>query len=159
MLNPAEIDKLDRHWMSQALEIAKCASQTSDIPVGAVIVSNDCIIGRACNEIEAIQDPTAHAEIMAIRDAAKSTGSKWLEKAVMYVTLEPCAMCAGGIVLARLARVVFGAYDAKAGACGSLRDVVRDCRLNHVCDVQGGVLQDDCSDLITGFFAQLRRNS
>ena len=77
----------------------------------------------------------------------------------MYVTLEPCAMCAGGIVLARLARVVFGAYDAKAGACGSLRDVVRDCRLNHVCDVQGGVLQDDCSELITGFFAQLRGNS
>ena len=151
-MTTAEVSSRDARMMQRALELAaKGLYTTKPNPrAGCVIAHGEEIVAESWHSYAG----TAHAEIEALEIAGGLA-----RNADLYVTLEPCAMCAGGIVLARLARVVFGAYDAKAGACGSLRDVARDCRLNHVCDVQGGVLQDDCSDLITGFFAQLRRNS
>lgn len=142
--------------MRQALTEAERAAAQGEVPVGALLVRDDRIIGRGYNAIEQLQDPTAHAEMMAIRQGAASTGSRRLLEATLYVTLEPCAMCAGAIVLARLPRLVFGAFDPKSGACGSLRNLVDDGRLNHRCQLQGGVLEEECADLLRCFFAALR---
>ncbi len=146
----------DAFWMRRALELAEQAGQSGEVPIGALIVREGAIIGRGVNGLEGQQDPTAHAEMQAIRQAAAALGSRRLLEAVLYVTLEPCAMCAGAVVLARIPRLVFGAFDPKAGACGSLRNLVQDPRLNHRCAVSGGVLEEECAEALRRFFARLR---
>lgn len=139
--------------MGLALDEARLALRTGDVPVGAVVVSVDGrIIGRGHNQREAQGDPTAHAEIVALRDAAGAGGSWRLDGATLIVTLEPCTMCAGASVLARVERVVFGAWDPKAGAVGSLWDVVRDRRLNHRPEVLSGIRSVECAQLLDSFF-------
>ena len=142
--------------MRLALEEARAAAAGGDVPVGAVIVRGDEILARAGNAREREQDPTAHAEILALRRASGAIGSWHLEGCAMVVTLEPCAMCAGAMVLARLDRLVFGASDPKAGFAGSLGDLVRDGRLNHEVDVTVGVLADECGEVLRAFFADRR---
>jgi tRNA(adenine34) deaminase len=139
--------------MRLALAEAEIAPGTGDVPVGAVVVGPDgAVLGRGCNAREAVGDPTAHAELVAIRAAATAVGSWRLTGCTLVVTLEPCTMCAGAIVLSRLDRLVFGAYDAKAGAVGSLWDLVRDRRLNHRPEVVPEVLAEQCAALLSGFF-------
>ena len=142
--------------MRLALEEARSAAAGGDVPVGAVIVRGDEILARQGNAREHEQDPTAHAEILALRQASSAIGSWHLEGCAMVVTLEPCAMCAGAIVLARLDRLVFGASDPKAGFAGSLGDLVRDGRLNHEVDVTVGVLAEECGEILRSFFAERR---
>lgn len=142
--------------MSVALELARDAAAAGDVPVAALVVRDGTVIGRGANRTLRDQDPTAHAEILAIRDAAKTLGSWRLEDCTLVVTLEPCAMCAGAIVLSRLERVVFGAWDDKAGMAGSVEDLLRHPRLNHRPEVQGGVLAADCGALLRDFFAAKR---
>ena len=146
----------DSRWMLEALREAERAGRRGEVPVGAVVVDAGRVLGRAGNAIEALQDPTAHAEMLALRQAAAALGTRRLLATTLYVTLEPCAMCAGAAVLARVSRLVFGAADPKAGACGSLRNVVEDPRLNHRCQVRGGVLEQECAELLKGFFIALR---
>ena len=146
----------DSHWMREALREAERAGRRGEVPVGAVVVGAGRVLGRAGNAIEATQDPTAHAEMLALRQAAAALGTRRLLATTLYVTLEPCAMCAGAAVLARVPRLVFGAADPKAGACGSLRNVAEDPRLNHRCQVRGGVLERECAELLKGFFMALR---
>lgn len=141
--------------MSAALEEATAAGSAGEVPVGAVVVLDGKIIGRGRNRVEELRDPTAHAEMFAIRSALDGH-YKGLENAVLYVTLEPCAMCAGAIVLSRIGRVVFGACDPKAGAGGSLFQVLSDPRLNHRCDVESGVMGDDSARLLKSFFKDVR---
>jgi tRNA(adenine34) deaminase len=140
----------------EALTLAREAALAGDVPVGAVVVHNGQIIARAANRTVRDQDATAHAELLAIR-AACTALTRWrLEDCTLYVTLEPCAMCAGAAVLARLARVVFGAWDDKAGMCGSVGDLLRHPRLNHRPEVLGGVLADECATLLQQFFLDRR---
>jgi tRNA(adenine34) deaminase len=153
----------DEHWMNLALkEAQKCLNrsasnpQSNDVPVGAICVRDNQIVGRGHNRREADLDPTAHAEILAIRQASRVLESWRLENLTLYVTLEPCAMCAGAIWLARVQRVVFGAWDAKAGACGSLFDLTRDPRLNHRAQVRGGIMREECEKLMHDFFGERR---
>ncbi|MDE2737378.1 MAG: tRNA adenosine(34) deaminase TadA [Gemmatimonadota bacterium] len=146
----------DGRWMLEALREAERAGRRGEVPVGAVVVGAGRVLGRAGNAIEATQDPTAHAEMLALRQAAEALGTRRLLATTLYVTLEPCAMCAGAAVLARVPRLVFGAADPKAGACGSLRNVAEDPRLNHRCQVRGGVLEQECAELLKGFFTALR---
>jgi tRNA(adenine34) deaminase len=144
--------------MRLALEEAKAAAQEGEVPVGAVIVCKGEIIGQDHNRIVQNNDPTAHAELLVIRQATQALNVRWLSDCTLYVTLEPCAMCAGAMVLARFSSLVFGAFDAKTGACGSLRNVVADPRLNHQMDVTGGVLDAECGSLLKRFFAALRQS-
>jgi tRNA(adenine34) deaminase len=146
----------DEYFMRLALREAERALEHDDVPVGAVIVKDGELVGAAHNERELRQDPTAHAEVSALRQAAKALASWRLLDAVMYVTLEPCAMCAGAIVLSRLPRVVFGTPDPKAGAAGSVLDVLGEPALNHRPQVQGGLLEDDCAELLRAFFVSRR---
>lgn len=143
--------------MRVALGEARAAVETGDVPVGAVVVLDGELVGRGRNRREADQDPTAHAEIVAIREAASVVGSWRLGGAILFVTLEPCAMCAGALVNSRVSRLVFGARDSKAGFCGSLGDLVRDPRLNHRLEVSGGVLEEECSAVLRSFFQGLRQ--
>ncbi len=143
--------------MGLALDAARPALLTGDVPVGAVVLGADGVeLGRGCNEREASGDPCAHAEVLALRRAAAAVGSWRLDGCTLVVTLEPCTMCAGALVLARVSRLVFGAWDAKAGAVGSLWDVVRDRRLNHRPEVVAGVRADECGALLRDFFADHR---
>ena len=151
--------QIDERYMRQAIDAACVAEENGDVPIGAVIVHQDRVIGRGWNQREQLQDPTAHAEIIALTQAAAALESWRLHGATIYVTLEPCPMCAGALVLARLDRLVFGCADAKAGACGSLYDIVRDDRLNHRLEVTPGVLADDCARLLQDFFRPRRRNN
>lgn len=146
----------DAEFMAQAVDEARRAAEHGDVPVGAVVVSGGEIIGRGHNRREVDADPTAHAEILAIREAARARGTWYLDGAELFVTLEPCAMCAGAVVLARLARLVYGADDPKAGACGGVLDITGDARLNHQPVVVGGVLREECSAMVRNFFRQLR---
>ncbi|MGP9616352.1 tRNA adenosine(34) deaminase TadA [Arthrobacter sp. AOP36-A1-22] len=150
-------------WMELALDQARAALATADVPIGAVVIGPDgSIVATGRNEREASGDPTAHAEVLAIRAAAaalKDSGHDdgWrLAHCTLVVTLEPCAMCAGAIVLARIPRVVFGAWDEKAGASGSVFEVLREPRLNHWVEVFPGVMEDECASLLTGFFRSMR---
>lgn len=144
--------------MELAIEEARCAADIDEVPVGAVIVSvASGIVARAHNQREHLRDPTAHAEMIAITQAAQAVGSWRLDDCFLYVTLEPCPMCAGAIVLARLPMVVFGCTDPKAGACGTLFNIASDNRLNHRARVIGGVLAEPCATLLTDFFAAKRR--
>ncbi|MGH3446494.1 MAG: tRNA adenosine(34) deaminase TadA [Nocardioidaceae bacterium] len=143
--------------MRQAVSVAHAAGDSDDVPVGALVLGPErAVIGSGHNLREATQDPTAHAEMVAMRAAAQSLQSWRLEGCTLVVTLEPCTMCAGALVLARVARLVFGTYDAKAGAVGSLWDVVRDRRLNHRPEVVGGVLEEETGALLRDFFARHR---
>ncbi len=146
-----------RQWMKAALREAQRAYDEDEVPVGAVVVKNDQIIGRGRNMVERLMDPTAHAELLAITAACDTLQSKWLKGATLYVTLEPCVMCAGAIVLARLDRIVFGAFDEKAGAAGTLFDIPSDNRLNHVVETISGIEVDAAAELLQAFF-QKRRN-
>jgi tRNA(adenine34) deaminase len=143
-------------WMRVAIAEAQEALEHDDVPIGAVVVRGGEVVGAAHNERERRQDPTAHAEILALQAAAAATGSWRVLDTVLYVTLEPCAMCAGAIVLARVPRVVFGCPDPKAGAAGSVLDVLAEPRLNHRPAVTGGVLAADCAALLTTFFSARR---
>ena len=148
----------DARWMGLALAEARHAQATTDVPVGAVVVGPDgAVLGRGHNAREATNDPTAHAEIVALRAAAVARGSWRLDDCTLIVTLEPCLMCAGATVLARIPRLVLGAWDPKAGACGSQWDVVRDRRTNHRVEVIGGVREPECAELLRNFFAFHRR--
>jgi tRNA(adenine34) deaminase len=142
--------------MRLALREAMRALDHDDVPIGSVIVHNGEVIGSGHNERELRSDPTAHAEMIALREAARALGSWRVLESVMYVTLEPCAMCAGAIVLARVPRVVFGATDPKAGGAGSVLDVLNVPQLNHRPQVQAGLLAEDCANLLRSFFAGRR---
>ena len=144
----------DEHWMRAAL--AAASETRSDVPVGAVLVHADTLVARAANRTVRDQDPTAHAEVLALRAAASALGRWRLDGCTLYVTLEPCAMCAGALVLARVDRVVFGAWDDKAGMAGSVADVLRHPRLNHRPGVRGGVLEQECGAVLRGFFERRR---
>ena len=146
-------------WMDAALREAARAAEEDEVPVGAVIVHEGRIIGRGHNRTEATKDPTAHAEILAIGAASEALRSRRLEGATLYVTLEPCFMCAGAIVLARIENLVFGALDPKAGACVSLASVVQDPRLNHRVRVLHGVREEECSVLLADFFRKKREKA
>lgn len=149
----------DKAGMEMALAEARAAGDAGEVPVGAVILRDGEVVGRGQNRMLRDNDPTAHAEMLAIRSATSKTEMKWLTDCVVYVTLEPCAMCAGALVLARVSRLVFGADDPKTGACGSLRNVVDDSRLNHRIDVRRSVLKEPCSEMLKRFFQDLRRKS
>jgi tRNA(adenine34) deaminase len=146
----------DEHWMDLAIDEAQRALVHGDVPIGALVVRDGEVIGAGHNERELRQDPTAHAEAIALRAAARAVGSWRVLDATLYVTLEPCAMCAGAIVLARVPRVVYGCTDPKAGAAGSVLDVLAEPRLNHRPAVTGGVLAAECAALLTDFFAARR---
>jgi tRNA(adenine34) deaminase len=146
----------DERWMREAIAAAEQARRAGEVPVGALVVREERVIGRAGNRTLRDQDPTAHAESLAIREAARALGSWRLDGCTLYVTLEPCAMCAGAIVLARVPRVVFGAWDEKAGMAGSVGDLLRHPRLNHRPEVRGGLLGDECGAVLREFF-QARR--
>ncbi len=148
--------EIDQSWMQLALEEARLAANAGDVPVGAVVVRDDAVLARANNRTVRDQDATAHAESLAIRAASAVTGSWRLDECTLYVTLEPCAMCAGALVLARVARVVFGAWDPKAGMAGSVGDVLRHPRLNHRPQVKGGVCDAESGALLREFFAARR---
>jgi tRNA(adenine34) deaminase len=149
----------DEEGIRAALRDALTSASVDEVPVGCVIVHDGIIIGRGHNQTEALQDATAHAEILAIGAASNALGSWRLTDCTMYVTLEPCAMCAGAIVLARLSRLVYGTTDPKAGACGSVLDVIHERRLNHRVDVTAGVLADECGQILREFFVQKRRRA
>ena len=144
-------------WMHQALALAKRALELDEVPVGALLVKDNKIIGNGYNQTIRTCDPSAHAEMLAIRDASSRQGNYRLPHTTLYVTLEPCAMCAGAIVQARISTVVFGAIDPKSGACGSVMNVLQCPRLNHQCEVVGEVMEQECSTILRQFFEQKRK--
>lgn len=159
-LDPSDSTTRYAAWMSLALQLAAAAGRSGDVPVGAVVVdASGGVIGQGANAREVAQDPTAHAETLALREAARHTGSWRLLGATLVVTLEPCPMCAGAAVLARIPTLVFGAWDPKSGACGSVWDLAADPRANHRIHVVGGVLQQDCSQVLRDFFRVRRHGS
>ena len=149
----------DTDYMQAALELATQAAAAGEVPVGAVVVKDGQIIGRGSNAPIGRHDPTAHAEVQAMRDAAQHLGNYRLVGCSLYVTLEPCAMCSGAIQHARIARLVYGASDPKTGACGSVVDLMNEPRLNHHTDVTGGVMAEQCGAILSAFFAGRRKKS
>jgi tRNA(adenine34) deaminase len=146
----------DEHWLGMALELGRRAEAQGEVPIGAVITLENAMIGQGWNQPIASHDPTAHAEIVALREAAKNTGNYRLPGSTLYVTLEPCAMCAGAIVHARVARVVFGAFDPKGGAAGSVFSILGTDKLNHRVEVFAGMLEEPCSEVLREFFRKRR---
>ena len=153
------MDAVDERLMRAALDEARRCLEWGDVPIGAVVARGEEVLARAGNERERRADPTAHAEILALRAAAGRVGSWRLEGCTLYATLEPCAMCAGAAVLARVERLVYGAADPKAGFAGSLGDLVRDPRLNHRVEVEAGVLAEDAGELLRAFFTARRASA
>ena len=149
----------DHDYMAVALELAREAATLDEVPVGAVVVRDGEIVGRGFNQPIGRHDPTAHAEVMALRDAAARSGNYRLPGCTLYVTLEPCAMCIGAIFHARIGRVVFGARDPKTGAAGSVIDLFSEERLNHHAEIEGGVRAEECGALLSGFFAARRQKT
>ncbi|MGC8739611.1 MAG: tRNA adenosine(34) deaminase TadA [Candidatus Hydrogenedens sp.] len=147
------------YYMRQALSEAQKAYEQGEVPVGCIIVYNNSIIARGYNQREKLQDPTAHAEMLAITSASSALGSWRLENTRMYVTLEPCPMCAGAIILSRIPEVYFGAMDPKAGCCGTLMNLLADTRFNHQPIVVPGICADECGSLLTKFFQEIRQKS
>ncbi|MFL5556300.1 MAG: tRNA adenosine(34) deaminase TadA [Gemmatimonadaceae bacterium] len=147
---------LDEQYIRNALDLAREAGKRNEVPIGAVVVRNASILAAATNRTIRDQDPTAHAELLAIREASAKLDSWRLDECTLYVTLEPCAMCAGAIVLSRMKRVVFGAWDEKAGMAGSIGDLLRHPRLNHRPEVRAGVLTPECAELLETFFKAQR---
>ena len=152
-----EVAQQDVQFMQEALKQARRAKEAGEVPVGCVIVHSNRIIGRAHNQTVQLHDPTAHAEMIAITQAAESLQNERLTDAILYVTAEPCPMCAGAIILARIRRVVFGAEESKWGAAVSLYNILKDPRLNHTCEVAGGVLKEECAELLQSFFVEKRK--
>ncbi|MDP3743242.1 MAG: tRNA adenosine(34) deaminase TadA [Methylotenera sp.] len=152
--NPVDID-----FMQQALELARIAANAGEVPVGAIVVKNGKVIGRGSNAPISTNDPTAHAEIRAMRDAAQHLDNYRLVDCTLYVTLEPCAMCTGAIQHARIARLVYGASDPKTGACGSVVNLMAEPKLNHHTEILGGVLAQACGATLTAFFSARRKKS
>jgi len=142
--------------MSEALKEAQIAADQDEVPVGAVIVYKDRIIARGYNQIERLKDPTAHAEMIAITSATSYLGTKWLNETSLYVTIEPCSMCAGALVLARINNLYFGAHDPKTGASGSVVNITNHKKLNHRINVTGGILRKECSSILKDFFKKKR---
>ena len=155
MTSPTRLAQ-DEEWMRFALEAARLAAESGEVPVGAIIVRDGVMIAHTSNRTVRDQDATAHAETLAIREASSVVGTWRLDGCTLYVTLEPCAMCAGALVLARVDRVVFGAWDAKAGMAGSVGDLLRNPRLNHRPEVQGGVCESDAAAILREFFTARR---
>jgi tRNA(adenine34) deaminase len=149
---------MDEIYMRLALEEAYKAFSTYEVPIGAVIVHGDKVIGRGHNRRESTKDPTAHAEIIAIKEASQYLGGWRLMDTTIYVTLEPCAMCAGAIINSRIGRVVIGAKDPKGGCCGSVVNLLSNPKFNHRAEVKFGILEDECSSMITNFFKQIRKD-
>lgn len=147
----------DIDFMQHALALAKQAALNDEVPVGAIVVRNGEIIGKGCNSPITLNDPSAHAEILALRDAAKNIGNYRLVDCTLYVTLEPCAMCSGAIQHARIARLVYGANDYKTGACGSIINLMSEPKLNHHTQVASGILAAECGEILTQFFAEKRK--
>jgi tRNA(adenine34) deaminase len=156
MIGERGVFRADESWMGEALAAAREAEASGEVPVGAVVVAGGRRVAASGNRVRRDGDATAHAEILALRAAALVVGGPVLDGCVLYVTLEPCAMCAGAIVLARVARVVFGAWDDKAGMAGSVGDLLRHPRLNHRPEVRSGVMADECGAMLTRFFAARR---
>lgn len=149
--------KIQEHYMQEALKEAEKALGEDEVPVGAVIVHKDKIIARGHNQVECLKDPTAHAEIIAITSAANYLGTKWLNQASLYVTIEPCSMCAGALVLSRIKNIYFGAKDSKTGACGSIINIASHKKLNHRIKVASGILKEECSGILKKFFKKKRK--
>ena len=150
---------IDQVLMQEAIKLAREAAEKNEVPVGAVITHQNKIIARAYNQVEMLKDPTAHAEMIALTQATSYLSSKWLQDCSLYVTIEPCSMCAGALVLARIKRVCFGAGDPKTGACGSLLNVVQHPNLNHRVEIKRGVLEEECAGLVSDFFKKKRKKS
>jgi tRNA(adenine34) deaminase len=148
---------MNEAFMREALALAQQAARKGEVPVGAIIVLGDEIVGRGSNAPISMHDCSAHAEIRALRDAGQRVGNYRLAECALYVTLEPCAMCAGAIMHARIAALIYGASDPKTGACGSVVDLFAEPRLNHHTEVRGGLLAEECGALLSDFFAALRR--
>ncbi|MFC1752183.1 tRNA adenosine(34) deaminase TadA [Thermoproteota archaeon] len=148
--------KDDTYFMKEALREAKKAFDLDEVPVGAVVVHKGNIIARAHNQVEMLRDPTAHAEMIALTAATNAIGNKWLLDCIMYVTIEPCSMCTGALVLSRIKRIVYGAEDLKTGACGSVVNIANDSKLNHSIEVSRGVFSEECGLLLTKFFSKKR---
>jgi tRNA(adenine34) deaminase len=149
----------DEQGMMVALREARASAASDEVPIGCIVVHDGIVIGRGRNQVETLQDATAHAEILAIGAASNALQSWRLNECTLYVTLEPCSMCAGAIILARVGRLVFGARDPKAGACGSVLDVIRERRLNHRVEITEGVLAGECGALLKEFFQRKRREA
>ena len=156
MIAAHQIIDSDQTYMQMALDLAQKAYHAEEVPVGALLVKDGEILATGFNQRECLQDPTAHAELLAVRTAAEALGSWRLTDTTLYVTLEPCAMCAGAIIQSRISRLVFGTWDPKAGACGSICDLTADTRFNHRVIVYSGILAEDCQHLLQKFFQQLR---
>ena len=151
------MSSVDEIYMREAFRQAVTAAQSDEVPVGAVIVHQNKIIAKAYNQVELLKDPTAHAEMIAITQATNFLQLKWLKDCTLYVTIEPCSMCAGALILSRIDRVVFGAHDAKTGACGSVINIAQHNKLNHQINLTHGIIQDDCGALMSDFFRKKRK--
>ena len=151
------MSKIDTIYMSEAIKEARLAFDEDEVPIGAVVVYQSKIIGRGHNQVERLKDPTAHAEMLALTAATNHLGTKWLNAASVYVTIEPCSMCAGALVLSRIKNLYFGAKDPKAGACGSVANIINHKKLNHRIKVKKGISQEDCAGLLKEFFKKKRR--
>lgn len=150
------MDTIHQKYMSLALKMAEVAFKEDEVPVGAVVVNGSKVIASGYNQVERLKDPTAHAEMIALTSAANLLGTKWLNEASVYVTIEPCSMCAGALVLARVKSIYFGAKDPKAGACGSIVNIANHKSLNHRIKVFGGIMEEECSCLLREFFKKRR---
>jgi len=150
------VEKIDKIYMSEALKEARKAFDADEVPVGAVVVYEGRVIARGHNQTELLKDPTAHAEMLALTAATNFLKSKWLNDVSLYVTIEPCSMCAGALVLARIKNLYFGAKDPKTGACGSVFNIIQSDKLNHRINVKGDILAEDCGLLLSEFFKKKR---
>jgi tRNA(adenine34) deaminase len=151
------MSKRDIEFMQEALKEARSAFDEDEVPVGAIVVYKGKVISRAHNQVERLKDPTAHAEMLALTSATAYLNTKWLSRVSLYVTIEPCAMCAGALVLSRIKNLYFGAADPKAGACGSVVNIVNHKKLNHRIKIKGGILEKECSSLLKEFFIKKRK--
>jgi len=158
IFSPMTAYNLDKQYMKLALKEAITAFDKDEVPVGCVVVHKGRIVGKAHNQVETLKDPTAHAEMIALTQACTTLKSKWLKDATAYVTIEPCSMCAGALVLARINRLVFGAKDPKTGACGSVFNIPESKKLNHKFKIKSGVMQQDCAALLSEFFKKKRKS-
>jgi tRNA(adenine34) deaminase len=152
-----KIDKVDEFFMREALKEAHKAFEEDEVPVGAVVIHGGKIIARGHNQVERLKDPTAHAEMLALTSATNYLGIKWLNGSTLYVTIEPCSMCAGALVLSRIKSLVYGADDPKTGACGSAVNIVHNKKLNHRIKIKSGILADECGLLLKEFFSKKRK--